>query len=102
MPIKLRWTAPADAQIRHLRHAGATWDAIAASLGVSRNAVRERGRHIGARLPPPPPRPDPECDPHDLGREALPPGHPLTWGAITQGTWQAGRAYPWPPLPPSE
>lgn len=98
MPPKLLWTESRDARIRRLRHEGATWDAIATSLGVSRNAALERGRHIGAQLPPPPPPPEPDIEPLDSGREPLPPGHPVTWGAITAGTSLASQPYPWPPL----
>ena len=94
MPPKLHWTEAADTAIRHLRAEGASWDTIAAAIGASRWSAIERGRRIGARAPiriaPPPPDP---C------REALPAGHPVTWGAITQGTLLEATAYPWPPLP---
>lgn len=96
MPARLDWSAAADATILALRAGGASWDAIAARLGVSRWSASERGRLLGA-VAPPPPVPDPERDPE---REPLPPGHPLAWGAITAGTSLAGLAYPWPPLAP--
>lgn len=94
MPIKLRWTDAADTHIRRLRAEGASWDAIAAAIGTSRWSAIERGRRIGARAPirvaPPPP---------DPGREPLAAGHPITWGAITDGTLLEATLYPWPPLP---
>jgi len=92
MPEKLVWTESRDAQLRRLRAGGASWDAIAASLGMSRNAAIERGRRIGARLPPPQQRPEAE----DPDRPPLSPGHPLTWGAINADTCLAGTPYPLP------
>jgi peptidoglycan/xylan/chitin deacetylase (PgdA/CDA1 family) len=95
MSTKLRWTEATDTRIRQLRAAGASWNAVAAAIGTGRWSAIERGRRIGARAPihvaPPPP---------DPAREALPAGHPLTWGAITAGTLLEATAYPWPPLPP--
>ncbi len=92
MPQKLSWTAPADAQLRDLRAQGACWADIAAVLGLSRNAALERGRRIGARLPP---RPTVLAD-EDAERPCLPPGHPVTWGALTAGTLLEATPYPWP------
>ena len=89
MPQKLVWTGPRDSQIKRMRAARASWDSIASSLGISRNAAIERGRAIGARLPPPEFRPAPE----DPDRPPLPPGHPQTWGLITAGTSLAGEPY---------
>lgn len=91
MPRKLAWTEAQDVQIRRLRLEGASWDAIAASVGLNRWAVIERGRRIGARRPPP------DCPPpQDAAREPLPPGHPISWNAITAGTVLEGSAYPLP------
>lgn len=93
MPQKLLWSAPNDAELKRLRAEGETWDDIARHFGISRNAAIERGRRIGARLPvrpaPPPAARDPE-------RPPLPPGHPITWGAITTHTLIAGAPYPLP------
>ena len=65
MPPKTDWTEARDAQLRRFRAEGATWDVIAAALGVSRYTAIERGRRIGARKPPPEHKPAPE----DPGRE---------------------------------
>jgi len=97
MPQKLQWNELTDIQLRRLRAEGATWDAIAAALRLSRSAVIEHGRRIGVRRPP---RVVVEAAMHDLfdpGREPLPAGHPVSWGAITAGTLLAGSPYPWPP-----
>jgi hypothetical protein len=92
MPNKLAWTDAQDTQLRRLRAEGASWDNIAAALGVTRWAVIERGRRIGARRPPPDFVPTAE----DLGREPLPPGHPNSWGRIILGTVLDGMPYPLP------
>jgi hypothetical protein len=90
MPRKLAWTDAQDAQIKRLRSQGATWDTIAATLHVTRWTVIDRGRRIGARLPPPDFVPEPE----DPERPPLLPGDARSWGAITAGTLLAGLPYP--------
>ena len=82
MPYKIDWTPTQDTLIRRLRAGGATWDAIAAALSVSRFTIIERGRRIGACRPPPEIKPPPE----DPDRPPLPPGHPNCWGPLTEGT----------------
>jgi hypothetical protein len=92
MPKKLEWTDAQDAQLRRLRAEGATWDGIAAVLGLTRWAAMDRGRRIGARLPPP----DFVRPPEDPAREPLPAGHPRSWDAINAGTVLEGSPYPLP------
>jgi hypothetical protein len=92
MPKKLHWTEAQDLAIRRMRVEGATWDAIAAALGVSRYTAIERGRRIGAPRPPPEFSPAPE----DPRREPLPAGHPRSWSVITDGTLLEGTPYPLP------
>ena len=92
MPKKIEWTEAQDLTIRRMRAESATWDAIAHAIGVTRWTVIERGRRLGARLPPPdyePPAEDPE-------RPPMPPGHPESWGAIIRGTCLEGMPYPIP------
>ncbi|MDE2516961.1 MAG: AsnC family protein [Rhodospirillales bacterium] len=92
MPQKRQWTDAQDSQIRRLRAEGAGWEMIAAILGISRFAVMDRGRSLGARKPVETPAPVAE----DPQREPLPAGHPRSWGALTDGTVLAGEAYPLP------
>ena len=89
MPQKLVWTAPTDARLKRLRREGHSWDLIAGELGISRNAAIERGRRIGARLPPPEHRPEPE----DPDRPPMAAGDPVSWGVITAGTCLAREPY---------
>ena len=48
MPERRIWTDAADETIRRMRVDGATWAAIAAVLGLSRNTIIERGRRLCA------------------------------------------------------
>jgi hypothetical protein len=92
MPRKLVWTTAQDTQIRRLRAEGASWDTVAAILGLARWTVIDRGRRIGALRPPRQsvlPQEDPARDP-------LPPGHPRSWGVLTAGTLLEGTPYPLP------
>ena len=100
MPRTLQWPLENDATIRRMRAAGAAWDVIADSLGVSRWAVSERGRVIGARVTrterPTLPTIDKELA--NPCREPLRAGHPTAWNLITAGTQFEGSGYPWPPI----
>lgn len=75
-----------------MRAERASWDAIASAVGVTRWTVIERGRRLGARLPPPVAEPTGE----DAERPPLLPGHPETWGVIIKGTTLDGMPYPIP------
>ncbi len=98
MPPAITWTDDADALIRDLRTAGHSWDAIARALGTARWTAIERAKTLGIHLPlPHPPR---AARAPGSGREPLPAGHPVTWGALVDGTLLAGAAYPYPPMPP--
>ncbi len=92
MPSPPLWTAALDTRLRQLRAEGATWEEIATALGMGRWVVRERGRRIGARRPPP----DYAASPEDPRREPLPAGHPRTWNPINRGTVLQGQDYPLP------
>ena len=92
MPKRIEWNEVQDMKIKRMRAENASWDAIAEAVGVTRWTVIERGRRLGARLPPPdfqPPLEDPE-------RPSLAPGHKATWGIITVGTSLEGMPYPIP------
>lgn len=87
------WTEALDDHLRTLRYAGLTWDAVAQAMCLGRNTVLERARKLGARRRGPVMAPDLD-DPAD--RPARPPGHPATWGMITNGTVLQGAPYPYP------
>jgi hypothetical protein len=87
---KLNWTDALDNRLCRLRAEGAMWPAIGEELGVSADVARERGRRIGAR-PPVAIRAIPLEDPC---RDALPAGHPRSWGMLVQGTLLCGLAWP--------
>lgn len=104
MAVATNWTAAIDNAIRTMRKDGRTWRDIGQVLTLSRDAVRLRGKDIGAWRPAEQKKririhPTPT-------RDAYPPGHPETWGAITAGTLLAGVPYPIQPLvtraPPEE
>ena len=92
MPHKLSWTDAQDFTIRRMRAEADTWERIARTLGMSRYTVIERGRRLGAQLPPAGVQPPPE----DPRRDALPAGHPISWEPITAGTLLDGCPYPLP------
>ena len=95
MPAKLTWTVTQDTQIRRLRAEGVSWDGIAASLAVTRWSAIERGRRLD--VPRPPARVALTQGAPD--REPLPPGHPVSWNALTAGTVLDGIPYPLPCFP---
>ena len=94
MPPQQHWTEGDDLKLRRLRAEGAAWDAIAAELDLPRWMVIERGRRLGARLPPPDHVPKP-----DLSRPPLAAGHPHSWCLLTDGTPLAGVRYPFRVFP---
>lgn len=102
MPQKITWTEAADAEILHRRAEGATWDSIAHAIGVSRNAVLGRAQALREGRPEilaprrPAPRDDAAAAEQDADRPPLPPGHPIAWTVLTEGTGLAGAAYPDP------
>jgi hypothetical protein len=95
MPTRFHWTEAQDTQIRRLRAEGTTWESIAAVLGLTRWAVIERGRRIGARMPPR----ELSNVREDPARDPLPPGHPRSWDVLTAGTVLENTPYPLPVFP---
>jgi len=94
MPRKLSGAMHRTAQIRRLRLEGTSWDGIAASLGLSRWSIIERGRRIGARSPI-----RELASPDDRSRDPLPAGHPAAGDVITGGTSLENTPYPLPVFP---
>jgi hypothetical protein len=93
MVAKVEWSAVLDGRLQALRQAGLSWSLVAEELRLGRYTVIERGRRIGARRPR---RPAAVAETEMRDRTAWPPGHPVTWGALTAGTVLAGQAYPYP------
>jgi hypothetical protein len=93
MVAKVEWSAALDARLRALRQAGLSWSLVAGELRLGRYTVIERGRRIGARGPR---RAVAAAETEARDRTAWPPGHPVTWGVLTEGTVLAGQAYPYP------
>ncbi len=95
MPHQITWTRQSDARLLDLRGRGLPWQAVASELRIGRNAAIERARRLGlAPLTRIQPAPRPEVERND--RPPLPPGHPLSWQAITAQTTLAGEPYPYP------
>lgn len=91
MGKRIVWTDGQDMRIRRLRTEGATWDTIAAQLGLARWTIIERAAWLGVR---PPLATTAFLD--DVMRPPLPAGHPDSWGAINRGTALEGHPYPMP------
>ena len=94
MAQRFEWTQARNRQVLQMRGAGATWDTVAAAIGVGRNSVIDHARRLGVRKRSPvgtlaAPR-------EATDRPARPSGHPDTWGLITAGTVLEGAPYPWP------
>ena len=95
MALPLTWTAQTDASLLRLRAAGLPWHAVAAEMRIGRNAIIERARRLGL---PALKRTRPVLKPAvvRIDRPPLPPGHPLTWCAITDHSPLQGAPYPYP------
>ena len=95
MPLALTWTKTADVELLELRAAGLPWHAVASRLRVGRNAAIERARRLGLQ-PVTRMQPSPRPATDRIDRPPLPPGHPLSWQAITANTAMDGQPYPYP------
>jgi len=79
MPNWINWTPEADATIRRMRVEKKSWETIARHFGISRDSVVLRAKKINAHKA--------ELTIERVDRDALPAGHPVTWGVIAQGPW---------------
>jgi hypothetical protein len=80
-----------DNRLILMRAARASWDDIAAAIGVSRSKAIELGHRLGARMQP---KPDGGAAPGRRTVKALPVGHPVSWETLTAGGMLAGVPYP--------
>ena len=103
MPVKKRWTPNEDASVRLWCSQGLTWTEQALRIGVHRDTVLARAHLIGVKLaalpveePPVEERLRRSLSQHSGGDAwlPLPAGHPISWGALTRGTWLDGTRYP--------
>ena len=94
MALSLTWTAQTDANLLRLRAAGFPWHVVATELHVGRNAAIERARRIGLpalkRI-----RHEPKPVVERIDRQPMPPGHPVTWRAITDHSPLHDVPYPY-------
>jgi hypothetical protein len=92
MPRKIHWTEDQHATIRRMIEGGQPRSDIARALGVASWTIREYARLHGFSWPV---ADGGEAawhgDPH---RQPLPPGHDVSWGAITRGSCLEGVRYP--------
>lgn len=93
------WTAETDARLVRLRADGLGTRTIARFMGISRNRVINRALWLGAPANPVRSTIPQAGDSGDPNRAALPPGHAITWFAITSGTCLEGNDYT-PPRQP--
>jgi hypothetical protein len=94
MPSRVRNTVERDNLLILMRAARASWDDIAAALGVSRSWAIERGHRIGAKM-------QPKAAAESARKrtvKALPEGHDVTWSTLTAGGMLEGEPYPKPKL----
>jgi hypothetical protein len=82
-----------DCTLLGLRASGASWESIGLAMKLSRTAVVERGRRLGARKMVQKPI---VVLPEARDRPPRPPGHPDSWDLITADTVLAGAPYPFP------
>lgn len=95
-----KWDQTTVEKAVEMRNHGKLWREIETATGIDRQAVAHYLKRHGlineaAAKPVRATRPVVERDPefHDT-RWAMPPGHPVSWGAITDGTCLEGIEYP--------
>lgn len=99
MTLKI-WTAYEDEMIFLMRLYAVSWGDIGKFLGCAHQTIIYRAEllygkdfvRVHMRT-----APAPKHEPLRTARPdgyPLPPGHPVTWGAITRGTCLEGSAYP--------
>jgi hypothetical protein len=95
-PSKIIWTHAQDSIIRRMVVEGDAWGDIARAVGVGRFTVTRRAAEIGAERVEPEPA-EPQLVEREVRQgapvEALPAGHPYTWGLLTKGTSLEGSEY---------
>jgi len=98
MPYRRYLTPEEKETFQKMFEAGASCRKIALALKAGGSFVhRHKNQIYGTEKPfgkPPVAKPAPKAAP--VNRAPLPPGDPVTWGAITDGTILDGARYPFP------
>ena len=102
MALKKHWTLVEDANLRIWCSQGISWTDQGLRFGVHRDTVVFRARRLGVKLAKVAVAPvEEKMIPRTLSGtsggdawDALPVGHPISWGALTRGTWLEGTRYP--------
>lgn len=98
----LAWTPQADARLGRLLSDGASIRALSKAFGIGRQAAQQRALKLGlikleTRTASPRATDQKSSNQSaDLGRDALPAGHPITWNLVVQGTCLEGTPYSTP------
>ena len=100
MPVKRHWTQADYVNLRAWCAEGISYTEQGVRFGVHRDTVAVVARRIGLSIA----KDDPITEPKirraltaGIGGgdgEPLAAGHPISWGAITRGTWLEGTTYP--------
>ena len=96
MPIPLVWSMGQLGQMQFMRAAGHKWSDISIAVGFSVSTCRQKARSIGCFEIPRPIAVEKLPEINHADAWICPPGHPVSWGAITAGTILAGEPYPLP------
>ncbi len=87
------WSEADKEQMKSLRASGMTWHAMGLVLLRGRTAMTTMAQSMGLTSLPSS-RAQPPVEPElSANRDAFPPGHPVTWGAITTGTVLDGERW---------
>ena len=92
------WTEDQDNAVLNRVANGKSQVQLSNEIGVSVWLICQRGQQLARRQPTINQKPvsdhQPDYTKMAANRWTLPPGHPITWGAITKGTLLEGSPYP--------
>jgi hypothetical protein len=98
MPAAIDWSEEMTAELLRLRRLGLSAKEVSERLGISAHACWGQLARVGdpaKEIPPQPPPPGAVEGPErNSWGNAMRPGHPVSWGALTSGTVLDGLPYP--------